>query len=218
MMKKDISKTLSVIEKYTSRYTLPFAEIAKEWYADPFKILVSVMISSRTKDEVTAQAAKRLFSKARKMADIEKISADEIGGLICPVNFYKTKSMRIKEIARIIREDFNGKVPDTIEELVTLPGIGRKTANIVVSVAFNKSSIGVDTHVHRIMNRLGFVKTKTPLETEMCLRKIVPKKSWRNINPSLVLFGKNVCVPVSPFCSSCPVRESCRQVGVKRSR
>ncbi|MBN2094543.1 MAG: endonuclease III [Candidatus Aenigmarchaeota archaeon] len=216
--KSRICNVIEILFKYTEKYSLPVAELSKEWRADPFRILITVMISSRTKDEITAAAARRLFSRAPQPDEIERMGLPEIEALITPVNFYKTKAKRVKEISARVRMDFKGKVPDTIEGLVTLPGIGRKTANIVVNAAFGKKSIGVDTHVHRIMNRLGAVQTKIPLETEMALRKLIPESHWDLINVPFVLFGQNVCTPLSPFCSRCPVEKYCSRAGVKKSR
>jgi endonuclease III len=218
MNEENIGRIVEILEDYTGHYKLPVEELTKRWHNDPFKILITVMMSARTKDGVTAKAAERLFSKAKDLKGIEKMSGVEIESLIKPINFYKTKSMRIKEIAKIVNENFGGKVPDTLEGLTTLPGVGIKTASLVLSTAFGKDYIGVDTHVHQILNRLGYVKTKNPDETEKELRKKLPKKYWRKINVILVIFGQKVCVPVSPFCSICPVSKYCPRFGVKKSR
>jgi endonuclease III len=218
MNEKNIGRIIKLLEDYTSQYKLPVAELTKKWQGDPFKILVTVMISSRTKDEIAAQAAERLFSKAKTLKATKNLSLEEIESLIYPVNFYKTKARHIKEIAAIIDMDFRGNIPDTIEGLTTLPGVGIKTSNLVLNTAFGKDCIGVDTHVHQILNRLGYVKTKTPNETETELRKKLPKKYWRKINVILVLFGQNICTSVSPFCSSCPIQGYCPRIGVKKRR
>lgn len=215
---KEITKIIQTLEKFTLQYRPPMSERADAHYKDPFKTLVATMLSARTKDEVTEKAVERLFSKAGGWKDIEKMPLREIEKLILPVNFYRTKARHLKELTKQIGERFGGKVPKTLEELVTLLGVGRKTANIVLCVSFGKKAIGVDTHVHRIMNRLGYVKTAAPEETEMELRRKLPGKLWRKINYNLVLFGQNICTPISPFCSRCPVREFCRRVGVEKSR
>jgi endonuclease III len=184
-----------------------------ERHKDPFKILVSVILSARTKDKVTARATKRLFTQVKRPNDLTKLSQKQIQELIYPVGFYKTKAKHLKQLPRFIK---NG-IPQEISELVMLPGVGRKTANLVRSSAFNKPGICVDTHVHRITNRWDYVKTRTPHKTEMVLRKKLPKNHWKEINHLLVLFGQNTCTPISPWCSKCPVR-SCKRVGVTRTR
>jgi len=215
---KDITGVIQILEKFTRRYRPPLSEFADAQYKDPFKTLVATMLSARTKDYVTEKTVEKLFSKADNWRAIWNMPLGEIENLIKPVNFYRTKARHLKELARRIGKEFEGEVPKTLEELITLPGVGRKTANIVLAVAFKKDAIGVDTHVHRIMNQLGYVKTKVPQETEMELRMKLPKKLWKKINYNLVLFGQNICTPISPFCSRCPVRNFCRRVGVKKSR
>lgn len=218
MNEKNIGRIIDILEDYTNQYKLPVEELTKKWKNDPFKILITIMLSSRTKDDVTASSSERLFSKADGWQDIEKMKIPEIEKLIYPVNFYKTKAQHVKEIAEQIGVRFGGNVPKTLGELMSLPGVGIKTANLVLSTAFGKDYIGVDTHVHQILNRLGYVETKNPEETEKELRKKLPKKYWREINVILVLFGQNVCVPASPFCSHCPVSRYCPRIGVKKSR
>jgi endonuclease-3 len=150
--------------------------------------------------------------------DLERISHKELARIIFPVGFYNTKAKHLKELPKILKTLFQNKIPESVDELVKLPGVGRKTANLVVSVAFNKPAICVDTHVHKIMNRLGYIKTKTPFETEMILRKKLPKKYWISINSMLVSFGQHLCRPISPHCSICPIERYCNKVGVKNSR
>ena len=173
---------------------------------------------ARTKDEVTSNAAKKLFVKVNKIKDLEKISRKELEKLIYPVGFYKTKAKNLKLLPKILKKEFNSIIPETIEELIKLPGVGRKTANLVVTIAFDKHAICVDTHVHRIMNRLGYIRTKTPHETEIILRKKLPRKYWKTINSILVAFGQNTCKPISPFCSKCPIYKECKRIKVKTSR
>jgi endonuclease-3 len=181
----------------------------------PYKVLISCLMSLRTKDEVTYPRAEQLFRKADTPEKMLKLSVRQIEKLIYPVGFYRVKSRRIKEISRLLLEKYNGKVPDDIDELLKIKGIGRKTANIVITHAFRKPGIAVDTHVHRISNRLGLVKTGTPEQTEMELMKKVPKKHWIVFNELLVRHGQSICRPISPFCSRCPVFKFCKRAGVK---
>jgi endonuclease-3 len=218
MNKENISRIIDCLEDYTEKYELPMAILAKEWKSEPFKILISIMLSSRTKDDITAKASVRLFSKAKILRDLEKMPLKEIESLIYPVNFYKTKALHVKDITAMVRKNFGGKVPDDFKGLTSLPGVGPKTANLVLNIVFGKDYIGVDTHVHQILNRIGYVQTKNPEETESQLKKKLPKKYWRNINVILVLFGQNICVSASPFCSRCPVKDYCLRIGVKKSR
>jgi endonuclease-3 len=184
----------------------------------PFEVLISTVLSLRTKDEVTRTAAGKLLAKASDPPALLALSEEEIAETIYPVGFYKTKARTIREICRKLIENYDGKVPDELDELLKLKGVGRKTANLVITLGFGKYGVCVDTHVHRISNRLGYVKTKTPDETETALRKKLPKKYWIEFNDLLVTWGQNVCRPISPFCSRCVIRPHCRQVGVDRSR
>lgn len=208
MKQVNISKIYRILKQYTARYKFPYLSGQES----PFKILISTILSARTKDETTAKASEKLFSKAKSLNDLKKLSVKEIEKLIYPVGFYKTKAKNLKKLSEI------KKIPGTIEELIELPGVGRKTANLVVSRAFKKPAICVDVHVHRILNRLGYIETKNPFETEMELRKKLPKRLWRKINSVLVLFGQNLCKPLSPFCSRCPIEKYCNKIGVKKSR
>jgi endonuclease III len=187
-------------------------------YQDPFRILISTVISLRTKDEVTTEASARLFSRAAAPRDLVAVSAEEIARLIYPAGFYNTKARSIHEIARTIADRFGGSVPRTREELLALPGVGRKTANLVLGLGFGIPAICVDTHVHRIPNRLGLVETTTPEQTEQALEESLPHEYWIEINGLLVRFGQRVCTPVSPWCSRCPLSGLCPRVGVQRSR
>jgi endonuclease III len=183
-----------------------------------YRILMGTVLSSRTKDEVTADATERLFTQAPNPEKLSQLSEAEIANLIYPVGFYRVKSKNIKKIARLIIERFSGKVPDTLDELTQLPGVGRKTANLVLGIAYNIESITVDTHVHRISNRIGLVQTKTPRETENDLQKILPKKYWISYNKFLVAYGQIICRPISPICSKCKISNYCKRIGVKKSR
>lgn len=185
---------------------------------DPYRVLISCVLSQRTKEEVTSVASKRLFARASTPEEMIGLSIEEIGALIYPVGFWRTKARHVRDLSIRIRTDHNGRVPSTIEDLLSLPGVGRKTANLVLSSGFGLPAICVDTHVHRIMNRLGFVETSSPNETESALRRTLPRSLWLDINYLLVLFGRNVCTPLSPKCSRCVVRAYCHQVGVLRFR
>lgn len=185
---------------------------------DPFKVLISCLLSLRTKDNVTSAASERLFRLADTPDAMLKLETSDIQGAIYPVGFYRTKSARIKEICRALIEEYGRNVPDDIDTLLKLPGVGRKTANLVVTLGYGKPGICVDTHVHRITNRWGYVRTKTPVETEFALRKILPKKYWLIINDVLVTYGQNICTPVLPKCSICKVYWYCKRVGVKKHR
>jgi endonuclease-3 len=184
----------------------------------PYKVLISCILSLRTKDKVTIKASERLFSLADSPKQMICLKEKEIEQAIYPVAFYRVKSRNIKKVSKIILEKYNSKVPDKIEELLKLPNVGRKTANIVVTQGYGKYGIAVDTHVHRLSNRLSYVRTKSPEETEFALREKLPKKHWIEYNDLLVTWGQNVCVPISPWCSKCAVRSFCRRVGVERSR
>jgi endonuclease-3 len=184
----------------------------------PFMVLVSTVISARTKDEVTGEASRRLFAEADSPERMAVLPASRIAKLIFPAGFYKTKSKAIKALSRKLIADFEGRVPDTIEELLTLPGVGRKTANLVLTQGFGKPGICVDTHVHRMVNRLGVVETNNPEQTEYALRAVLPEEHWIEINDLLVTYGKRICAPISPFCSKCAITRSCKRIGVGRSR
>jgi len=185
---------------------------------DPFLVLVSTILSLRTKDELTEVKSRELWRHARSPKGMIRLGAKRISQIIYPVGFYRRKATQIVETSRMIIDDHNGRVPDTIEELVTFPGVGRKTANLVVTAGYGKPGICVDTHVHRIMNRWGYVETPNPDRTEIALRKKLPRRYWMEINSLLVFFGKNVCQPVSPRCSTCPLQKSCPAIGVTKHR
>lgn len=214
----DIDTFVSTIESNYRQWNPPVITFISHRGATPFEILVSTLLSLRTKDEVTAKAAARLFDEARTPAQIVALGDKKIQKLIYPVGFYPTKAARLVEISRIIIEKYNGHVPDTMDALLELPGVGRKTANLVLVEGFKKPAICVDTHVHRISNRIGYVRTKTPEKTEFALRKKLPARHWIKYNELLVAFGQVICRPISPFCSRCPVRPLCARVGVTTSR
>lgn len=184
----------------------------------PYMVLVSTMISLRTKDDVTEEAAERLFERADSPADMLNLSKEEIEELIYPAGFYRNKAKAILKTSRILINRYNGEVPDNIDDLLGLPGVGRKTANLVLALSFEKDAICVDTHVHRISNRLGLVDTDNPEETEYALMDVLPKEWWRIYNDMLVTWGQNICTPVSPFCSKCSIKKYCPKIGVEKSR
>ncbi|MFA6088908.1 MAG: endonuclease III [Candidatus Woesearchaeota archaeon] len=210
----DIDKVYTILKKEVSKYKVPIVDLIQIQTKDPFKVLVTTILSARTNDRTTTEAARRLFDRVGKLSDFDKLSLKEIEKLIYPVGFYKNKAKFLKQLHGKVLELFDGKIPDTVDELVKLPGVGRKTANLVVAIAFDKPAICVDTHVHRIMNIWGYVKTKTPFDTEMALRKKLPIKYWKTINSIIVAFGQNLCRPVSPHCSVCPIYDYCPRIGV----
>jgi len=185
---------------------------------NPFKVLISCVLSQRSKDEMTDKITNNLFNLINSPNDLLKIENNKLEKILYSIGFYKVKAKRLKEISKILIDNYDGMVPDNLNELLKLPGVGRKTANIVITKGFNKDGIAVDTHVHRISNRLGLVKTKKPENTEFELRKIVPKKYWIELNDYLVNFGKNICTPISPKCSICPIEKYCKKIGVKKFR
>lgn len=191
--------------------------IAEETH-DPFLVLVSCILSLRTRDQTTATASARLFRIADTPKKILTLTAEQIADTIHPVSFYRNKASSILAIAQILEEKFSSKVPDDLETLLTLPGVGRKTANLVVSVGFGLPAICVDIHVHRISNRLGYITTKQPDESERVLRKNLPERYWISYNDILVPFGQHICTPISPFCSRCPVTSYCERRGVQKHR
>ena len=202
-------KILDRLKKEYPQWNAPVVVFHAQGGSDPYKILISTILSARTKDEVTAGAVNRLFEKIKTPREMCKLSLREIEALIYPAGFYHNKARHLKEVSRVLIDDFDSKVPPTMEALLNLPGVGRKTANLVLSLAFGIPSICVDTHVHRICNRLLFVKTETPEKTEYALRKQLPKRYWNDINILLVAFGQTVCRPVSPKCTDCPVYSYC---------
>ncbi|MGQ4832678.1 MAG: endonuclease III domain-containing protein [Candidatus Asgardarchaeia archaeon] len=206
---ENISQVMDILRKEIERFKHPIVQALARRNPDAFKILVATLLSARTKDTITAQVIDKLFEKVNGPEDLIKMSEDEIARLIYPIGFYRQKAKFLKELSKIILEKYNGKVPDTIEELVKLPGVGRKTANLVVILAFDKDGICVDTHVHRIVNRWQYVKTRTPEETEKALREKLPRKHWKEINRILVTFGQNICTPVNPKCEKCPINNLC---------
>jgi endonuclease III len=210
-----IAKIYRIVKREFAKNHMPVVDLIQIQTRDPFKVLVTTILSARTKDRTTAEAAARLFEKIDNATDLESLSIREIERLIFPVGFYKNKARFLSQLPQALETGFCGKVPSTVEELISLPGVGRKTANLVVAIGFDKPAICVDVHVHRITNRLGYVKTKTPFETEMKLREMLPVRYWILFNSYLVSFGQNTCTPLNPRCEICPVYRYCERVGVK---
>jgi endonuclease-3 len=214
----NIDLFIQAIEKHYHHWQAPVVTFIAQKGSTPFEILVSTLLSLRTKDQVTMQASARLFEKARSPEEILNLPQKNIEKLIYPVGFYSTKARRLKEISRILIAEYGGRVPNTIEALLKLPGIGRKSANLVLVEGFKQVAICVDTHVHRISNRVGYVQTQTPEKTEMALRQKLPQKYWIKYNELLVAFGQVLCRPISPHCSQCPISGMCPQIGVHKHR
>lgn len=214
----NIDHFICTLKKEYKKWNAPVVTAVAIKGASPFEVLITTLLSLRTKDEVTSKTAHRLLTAANTPEQIMKLSTKTIERLIYPAGFYPTKAKRIKQISKIIIDTYKGKVPDELHELLKLPGVGRKTANLVLIEGFKKSAICVDTHVHRISNRLGLVSAKTPEQTEFALSKTLPKKYWNQYNEILVAFGQTICRPVSPLCSTCPVHRMCARIGVSRSR
>jgi endonuclease III len=213
-----INSVIKILKKELAVGELPIvSHLAAEERA-PFVILISTLLSLRTKDEVTELATERLFKLASTPEEMLKIPANKIAKTIYPVGFYRVKARSIHHVCRELIGRFNSKVPDDLDDLLSIKGVGRKTANLVISLAYGKDGICVDTHVHRISNRLGYVKTKTPDETEFALRKKLPRRHWIIYNTIMVAFGRRTCKPISPHCSICPVNIYCDRIGVTASR
>ena len=209
----DVPAVNRLLKKEFKAHAAPIIELIEAQTHDPFCVLVGTILSARTKDACTAGAVKRLFAEAEgrffSPADLERLGEDRIAELIYPVGFYRDKARHLKALPKVLAQKFGGKLPHTVEELCELPGVGRKTANLTVAVGFDLPAICVDVHVHRICNRLGLIQTKTPLETEMTLRKILPVKYWKTWNSHLVSFGQTRCAPVRPRCPACPLSPYC---------
>ena len=209
---------LKVLRREAANWNAPILTLIAAQEDDPFKTLIGCILSLRTKDQTTAVAAARLFALADNPPALLAIEIGELERAIYPVGFYRTKTRVIRDICKDLIAGFGGQVPDSIDALLTLKGVGRKTANLVVTQAFRKPGICVDTHVHRISNRWGLVRTKTPDETEVTLRRVLPRRYWIEFNGLLVAFGQTICQPVSPLCSQCPIARRCPKIGVARSR
>ena len=218
MKDRDIDEVISILTEEVNKWETPIVPHLAREKRSPFVILISTLLSLRTKDETTAAATARLFRQAATPAEMLALSPETIAEAIYPVGFYRNKSRTILAVSRELVDRYHSQVPDTLEQLLALPGVGRKTANLVLTLGFNKEGICVDTHVHRISNRLGYVSTKNPEQTEFALREKLPGKYWKDYNTLLVAFGRRICRPVSPFCSICPILAYCPRIGVKTSR
>lgn len=219
MRQDQIHAAIRIVKREIRQWQEPVVGVvARESNRDPFRILISCLLSLRTKDKTTSAASERLFTLAHTPATMVKLPLKKIEQAIYPVGFYRTKAKSIHRICRRLLKEYGGRVPDSLDELLTLPGVGRKTANLVVTVGYGKPGICVDVHVHRISNRWGYIKTKTPEKTEEALRRTLPKRYWVTFNDLLVPYGQNLCQPVSPFCSKCKLTEFCDRVGVTKSR
>jgi endonuclease III len=218
MNSKDIHIAISILRVEYRSWKTPAVTLVAQCDRSPFKVLISCLISLRTKDDITSLASKRLFERAGTSGEMKDLPVEEIARLIYPAGFYRTKAAQIVDISQRLENDYGGMVPDEIDELLKFKGVGRKTANLVVTLGFGKPGICVDTHVHRICNRWGYVATKSPDETEADLRKKLPAEYWIEINDLLVAFGQNHCHPISPRCSTCRLAGMCDRVGVVLSR
>ncbi len=209
---------VAILKQEIKRWEVPIVGVVAEESKDPFRVLISCILSLRTQDKTTAQASRRLFELATTPEQMLKLSTHQIEKAIYPVGFYRTKARNIRSISQTLISRYHSKVPDEIDELLKLKGVGRKTANLVVTLGYHKPGICVDTHVHRISNRLGYIKTKTPEQTEKALREKLPRKYWMIWNDLLVTYGQNLCRPISPLCSQCRLAPYCSRVGVTKSR
>jgi len=207
-----LEKIYSILDQETKNFNVPVIDLIKLHTNDPYKVLIATILSARTKDEVTKKAAERLFVNAKNFKELSEIKEKEIEKLIFPVGFYKTKAKHLRQVGALMVGKYGGKMPMTLPGLLELPGVGRKTANLVLAVAFNEDAICVDTHVQRIFNRLGLIKTKTPFETEKALQKLLPKKYWKKTNQYFVALGQNVCKPISPKCNICKIARYCEKI------
>ena len=215
MRPEEIHDVVRILKKEIRQWPLP---AIGHYVETPFTTLISCILSLRTQDKTTNAASERLFEIANTPKKMLATPVDVIQKAIYPVSFYRVKARTIHKICDQLLTRFGGEVPSGLDELLDLPGVGRKTANIVVTLGFRKHGIAVDTHVHRISNRLGYVRTKTPDDTEMALRKKLPRRYWIIYNDLLVAYGQNLCKPISPFCSNCKIAAYCKRVGVKTRR
>lgn len=214
---KNVMKIICVLEKCTKKFTPPLIDqVIDEYGKEPFLILIACLLSPRAKDSMTIHVVRDLFKRARTPQAILKIKLPELEKIIFRTGFYKNKAKATRDACKIIIEKFDGNVPNSYDELISMPGIGPKIANLVLGMAFDIPAICVDTHVHRISNRLGIIKTKTAEQTLLALEKVVPRKYWILWNKLLVVWGQNVCLPRNPKCPTCAINKYCLRVGVKR--
>lgn len=218
MTHKQLHQAMAILRQQVPNWDVPVVSLMAQEERDPYRVLISTLLSLRTQDQTTAPAAKRLFALADTPQAMLRLDLQTIAQAIYPVGFYRTKAQQILAISQRLLDEFAGRVPDDIDTLLTFHGVGRKTANLVLAEGYGIPAICVDTHVHRISNRWGYVKTKDPLATEMALRQKLPQEYWIEYNPTLVALGQYLCKPTSPICSQCPVTPFCKRVGVQRSR
>jgi endonuclease-3 len=212
---RNIDNVIRNLKRLVRKWNVPIVGYYRQ---DPFTTLISCLLSLRTRDETTRVASERLFKLARTPRALLKLPARTIERAIYPVSFYRIKARTLRTVCKTLLERYGGRVPPDLDELLTINGVGRKTANLVITLAFGKDGICVDTHVHRVSNRWGYIKTKTPEESEQALRRILPLRHWQGYNDLLVAFGQNMCQPVSPWCSRCPLFAMCPRIGVIHSR
>lgn len=214
-----VDNIVNILSKEIKKYTPPLIDqIVEEFGHDPYLILISCLLSLRVKDVTTIHVCRELFVRARTPEQILAIPRLELEKIVFRTGFYRVKAGVLHEVSFVLLEKFGGRVPDTLDQLRSIKGVGLKTANLVLGSAFGKPAICVDTHVHRISNNLGLIKTRTVEESELALQKVLPKKYWNVWNNLLVVWGQNVCVPVSPKCSGCAIKSMCKRVGVGKSR
>lgn len=210
----DIDAVMKALEIHFHSVRTPVVDLIQAKTKDPFKVLVATILSARTKDQTTAKVVTELFKLVHTADDFDKLSFEELDAIVYQTGFHREKAKHLKALPAVLNERFGGKVPSEIDDLLLLPGVGRKTANLVRAVAFSLPAICVDIHVHRISNRWGYISTRTPLESEMALRKTLPQKHWLSYNSYVVAFGQNLCTPRKPQCDLCPVRSYCKRVGI----
>ena len=218
MQQKQLREAMVILLREAPTWDVPVVSLIAQESHDPYRVLISTLLSLRTLDQTTGPAAQRLFALADTPEAMLRLDQQTIERAIYPVGFYRNKAAQILELSRRLVDEFGGRVPDDIDVLTTFNGVGRKTANLVLAEGYGIPAICVDTHVHRISNRWGYVKTKSPFDTEMALRKKLPREYWIAYNPSLVALGQHCCKPTSPMCSQCPVTHLCKRVGVQRQR
>jgi endonuclease-3 len=218
MTNKQLHAAMAILRQEVPHWDVPVVTLMAQEQRQPYRVLISTLLSLRTLDQTTAKASQRLFALADTPQAMLTLDRQTIERANYPVGFYRNKAVQILEISQRILDEFGGRVPDDIDSLMTFHGVGRKTANLVLAEGYGIPAICVDTHVHRISNRWGYVKTKDPLATEMALRKKLPREYWIEYNPTLVALGQHLCKPTSPICSTCAVAQLCKRVGVQRSR
>ncbi len=214
MRKTDVPQALDILREHYERWKAPAKTLAGHHRNDPFRVLVCALLSTRTRDETTSRVCRRLFERIKKPEDVVNLPLNELRELIYPVGFYRSKAKQLKALSALLVERFGGKVPDSLEDLLSLPGVGRKVANLVLSEGYGIPAICVDTHVHRIVNRWCLVKTETPLQTEKALMELIPEEYWSLLNRLLVAFGQRICTPLKPKCHACPIERLCGKCGV----